>query len=75
MNDDLDREHDFTYVRKTTLNRIIGNGEIASEAFDAWYKQRNAPSFFPGVLLALQELRDDGFKIGTLTDGMLIRLR
>ncbi|CAK0799330.1 unnamed protein product [Prorocentrum cordatum] len=68
MSNNPDKKHDFNFVRTETLSRLT-DAETATIAFDAWLQRRNRPTFFPGALEALQELRDTGIKIGTLTDG------
>eukprot|EP00927_Polykrikos_kofoidii_P080810 TRINITY_DN77780_c0_g1_i1.p1 TRINITY_DN77780_c0_g1~~TRINITY_DN77780_c0_g1_i1.p1 ORF type:complete len:250 (+),score=38.02 TRINITY_DN77780_c0_g1_i1:87-836(+) len=64
-----EQAHDFTFVRMETLTRLIGDKEIAQEIYDVWYKKRNDPALFPGVVRALGSLRAAGIRVGTLTDG------
>eukprot|EP00931_Biecheleriopsis_adriatica_P063252 TRINITY_DN38262_c0_g1_i1.p1 TRINITY_DN38262_c0_g1~~TRINITY_DN38262_c0_g1_i1.p1 ORF type:complete len:217 (+),score=51.19 TRINITY_DN38262_c0_g1_i1:129-779(+) len=69
MDSHPDRKHDFTFLRKATLHRLLGNETHVTEIFELWFKARNSPEFFPGALEALAALRAKNVKIGTLTDG------
>lgn len=63
-----EKKHDFNFVRTETLTRLT-DADTATMAFSAWLQRRNQPTFFPGALEALRELRAASIKIGTLTDG------
>uniref|UniRef100_A0A7S1WBU5 Uncharacterized protein n=1 Tax=Alexandrium catenella TaxID=2925 RepID=A0A7S1WBU5_ALECA len=61
--------HDFTFLRKRTLLRLLGCQRQADDAFEAWFGVRNSPHFFEGALEALEELRGRGFRLCAITDG------
>mmetsp|Transcript_43823 Transcript_43823/g.103619 ORF Transcript_43823/g.103619 Transcript_43823/m.103619 type:complete len:249 (+) Transcript_43823:54-800(+) len=64
-----DRQHDFNFLRRTTILRLVGDEAVAQKAFSAWLAARNSPPLFPGALDALHRLKQRGLIIGTLTDG------
>lgn len=64
-----DRAHDFTFLRKQTLARLLGCERLAEKAFAAWFDQRNAPCFFPGAVEMLRVLRRMGFRLCAISDG------
>mmetsp|Transcript_8975 Transcript_8975/g.16173 ORF Transcript_8975/g.16173 Transcript_8975/m.16173 type:complete len:278 (-) Transcript_8975:45-878(-) len=64
-----DRQHDFNFLRTMATTRIVGNEEVAKEAFAAWLAARNSPELFAGAVDALKRLKQRGLLIGTLTDG------
>jgi len=63
------KAHDYTFVRRASLQRITGSDSITDKVFKAWFEKRNCPVFFPGALEALRLLQESGLKLGTLTDG------
>mmetsp|Transcript_44722 Transcript_44722/g.74386 ORF Transcript_44722/g.74386 Transcript_44722/m.74386 type:complete len:244 (+) Transcript_44722:70-801(+) len=68
-----DRGHDFTFLRKETLRRLLsseeGAEELVEKAYTAWFAARNAPKFYEGAISALQELRDKGYRLCAISDG------
>lgn len=69
MSAHVERKHDFTWLRSTTLERLTADGGHAAAATAAFVQARNQPSLFPGALEALRALKALGLQIGTLTDG------
>jgi len=69
MDKNPQRNHDFTFLRKETLQRLTQDDVIAKDVYDLWFEQRNRPCFFPGALEALSALRHEGLLLGSLTDG------
>merc|ERR1719491_46140 len=68
-----ERGHDFTFLRKATLQRCLGSDEQSEElveaAYAAWFAARNAPKFYEGAIAALQELRSMGYRLCAISDG------
>jgi len=61
--------HDFTFLRRRTLERLLGSERDAEEAYTAWFAARNSPRFFAGAVEAVQTLRGQGFRLCAITDG------
>eukprot|EP00931_Biecheleriopsis_adriatica_P063254 TRINITY_DN38262_c0_g1_i3.p1 TRINITY_DN38262_c0_g1~~TRINITY_DN38262_c0_g1_i3.p1 ORF type:complete len:100 (+),score=18.80 TRINITY_DN38262_c0_g1_i3:40-339(+) len=38
MDSHPDRKHDFTFLRKATLHRLLGNETHVTEIFELWFK-------------------------------------
>ena len=72
----LDIAHDLTELRLEVLRRAfrsVGYGladaeSAAQGAFEEYFRERNVVEFFPGVLEALRELRED-FEIYSISNG------
>jgi 2-haloalkanoic acid dehalogenase type II len=64
--------HDFTYIRVASLRRMVGaagyDASAADEAFDVFYRARNAVEPFPDVVPALEALRGR-YRLFSLTNG------
>jgi len=69
MGENPDHKHDFTFVRKKTLERLTGDVKLAADSMAAWLQKRNNPQLFSGALETVKALRNSGMQIGTLTDG------
>merc|ERR1712007_157299 len=61
--------HDFTFVRKETLMRLLRNEEAVEKSWLAWFSQRNRPQFYPGAVDALHDLRQQGYRLCAISDG------
>ena len=64
-----DNAHDFTFVRKETLRRILGSDELAEAAFGSWFAARNTPLFYPGAVETLRTLQGQGYRLCAISDG------
>lgn len=72
----LDIAHDLTELRLEVLRRAfrsagygLDDAEAAARgAFEEYFRERNVVEYFPGVLEALRELRED-FEIHALSNG------
>ncbi|CAE8613547.1 unnamed protein product [Polarella glacialis] len=64
-----DQKHDFTFLRKTTLLRLLGCERSAEESYTKWFAVRNQPCFFPGAIEALRRLQESGFRLCAISDG------
>lgn len=80
LSDLVKQEHpskasDFTFVRKEALRiacdefKVDNCNSAVDACFDAFFIQRNKPSFFHGAVDTLKELRQRGFRLGAVTDG------
>lgn len=80
LSDLVKQEHpskaaDFTFLRKAALTIACAEFKVdncdaaVSACFDAFFIQRNKPSFFDGAVDTLKELRQRGFRLGAVTDG------
>jgi FMN hydrolase / 5-amino-6-(5-phospho-D-ribitylamino)uracil phosphatase len=70
--DEPHMRHDFTYLRIATLKRCalaVGYSEqVAQEAFDVFYRARNAVNLYGDVVPALDRLKGR-YRLFTLTNG------
>lgn len=76
LRDRLDIAHDLTELRLEVLRRAFaGAGYLPADAeraaqgaFEEYFRERNVVEYFPGVLEALRELRED-YEIYALSNG------
>lgn len=69
ISENPDRSHDYTFLRKETLRRLLGSDALAEEAFAVWFEKRNDPAFYPNAVKTLQDLRAAGFRLCAISDG------
>lgn len=69
MEEHPDKAHDFAFVRRRTLRGLISDEAAAEAAYQVWFKQRNSPVLFPGVVDTLHALKRKGFRLCAISDG------